>query len=336
MRRGALWAAATAVAAVVATASSGASTTFTRGNDISWPQCSGRASGAVPGDGPAFVILGLTDGAGHTANPCVSAQLAWARDHGVAVGAYLVASFPSQAQLRRASRGPWGRCGDDRTCRLRTDGVRQAADALRVMRRAGFAAPMVWVDVEFRRTHAWRHRRGDNSNVLRGIFRGLRDAHVPAGVYTTSYMWRHIAGSYRVDLPNWLPAGTGNPGDAKTMGPTTATGGVTWLVQYTRRFDVDLTCPVLDAVPGHPGPLWRWRHTTLRLGDSGAAVSALQHALRVQVTGTYELQTALAVTQFQRAHGLPVDGQVDRDDWRALGAFKRFGGHPFLLTRVAD
>jgi len=172
--------------------------------------------------------------------------------------------------------------------------------------------------------------------VLEGIFRGLRDAHMRYGVYTTSYMWQHIAGSYRVGAPNWLPAGTGNPGDAKAMCRTTATGGTTWLVQYTRRFDFDLTCPAMDAVAGHPGPLWRYRTTTLQLGDSGPAVSALQHALRLQVTGTYEVQTALAVTQWQQAHGLQVDGRVDRDDWRALGAFKLRGGHPFWLSRVAD
>jgi peptidoglycan hydrolase-like protein with peptidoglycan-binding domain len=105
-------------------------------------------------------------------------------------------------------------------------------------------------------------------------------------------------------------------------------------VQYTRRFDEDLTCPVMDAVPGRPGPLWRYRHTTQQLGARGAAVRALQRQLHVTVTGNYDLATTTAVVQFQHAHALPVDGRVDSDDWRAMGAFRRTGGHPFLLGRM--
>jgi hypothetical protein len=29
-----------------------------------------------------------------------------------------------------------------------------------------------------------------------------------------------------------------------------------------------------------------------------------------------------------------VTASVDTDDWRSLGAFKRVGAHPFLLTRM--
>jgi len=91
---------------------------------------------------------------------------------------------------------------------------------------------------------------------------------------------------------------------------------------------------VMDAVAGQPGPLWRYRTTTLRIGMTGPAVKALQRSLKVSTSGSYELQTLTAVTQFQQAHDLPVNGQVDTDDWRALGAFRLRGGHPFLLTRM--
>ena len=334
MRRAAILGAALAAVAVITGGSQAASTTWTHGYDVSWPQCSGAASHHLPGGSPAYAILGLTHGIGHTTNRCLPAQVSWARRHGARIGAYLVPSFPTAAELRAADRGPWGTCAGDRVCRLRTDGARQASDAVAVMRHAGLSVPMLWVDVEFRHTHPWTSSDAANRHVLEGVFRGLRAAGLTYGVYTTGYMWHAIVGSWRLQVPNWIPAGTGDPAAARRMCGATATGGRTWLGQYTREWDENLTCPAMDAVPGHPGPLWPYRNETLRAGSTGAAVKALQQSLKVSASGTYELQTMAAVTEFQQAHGLPVNGQVDTDDWRALGAFRMIGGHPWLLTRM--
>ena len=336
MRKGAIWAAALAAIAVLTGGSQGASTTWTHGYDVSWPQCSGSASHHLPGGSPAYAILGLTHGTGHTTNPCLPAQISGARRHGARIGAYLVPSFPTAADIRAADRGPWGACHSDRACRLRTDGAAQAKDALAVMHRAGLTERMVWVDVEFRHTHSWTSSDAANRHVLEGVFRGLRVAGIDYGIYTTGYMWHAIVGDWRVRVPNWLPSGTGSAADARGMCRTTATGGRTWVGQYTREWDQNVTCPAMDAVPGRPGPLWRYRNTTLSLGSAGPAVKALQHSLKVSASGTYEVQTALAVSEFQQAHGLPVNGQVDTDDWRALGAFRLHGGHPFLLSRMTS
>ena len=334
MRRGAVWLAGLGLLAAVVGTSSAASTTWTHGYDVSWPQCHGTAAGHLPGGSPAYVILGLTDGRGHTANPCFAAQLSWARDRGARIGGYLVPSFPSPAQRAAAGDGPFGVCGSDVGCRLKNDGAAQAADAVAVMRHAGVAVPMVWVDVEFRHTYVWSRDHGHNRNVLTGVFRGLRDAGVAYGVYSTSYMWDHITADWHVDVPNWIPSGTGDSAATRRMCGTTATGGTAWLVQLTREWDEDQTCPAMDGRPGRPGPLWPYRHTTLQPGASGSAVSALQRALHVSVSGSYETQTTLAVVEFQKAHGLPPSGIVDEDDWHALGAFKRVGERPFLLLQM--
>src|SRR3954451_22467183 len=334
MRRAAIWAAALAALAPVMGGSQAASPTWTHGYDVSWRQCSGTASHHLPGGSPAYAILGLTHGTGHTTNPCLPAQVSWVREHGARIGAYLVPSFPTAADIRAARNGPWGACGSNRTCRLRTDGARQAADAIALMRDAGLPLRMLWVDVECRHTPPWTSHDAANRHVLEGVFRGLRNARVSYGIYTTGYMWHAIVGDWRVRVPNWLPAGSGDPAAARQMCRTTATGGRTWLGQYTREWDENLTCPAMDAVPGHPGPLWRYRHTTLRIGSTGAAVTALQKSLKVSASGSYEPQTLAAVTKFQQAHGLPMNGQVDADDWRALGAFRRIGGHPWLLNRM--
>jgi peptidoglycan hydrolase-like protein with peptidoglycan-binding domain len=334
LRRPLAWAAAVAVAAAVMAHSGAASTTYTHGYDISWPQCRGSHASSLPGSGATYVILGLTHGAGHTTNPCLSGQVAWAKAHHVLAGAYLVPSYPTPREQADASTGPAGTCGDA-DCRRANDGAKQAADALAVMNDAGLPAPMVWVDVEFRHYRSWSTDRTANADVIRGVFLGLESAHVPYGVYTTSYMWKKIVGGMQADVPNWLPGGSGKPADARAVCRATGTGGPTWLGQYTRHFDEDLTCPAMDATPGHPGPLWPYRHMALSLGSTGAAVTALQHAIgTLEVTGTYDDQTLASVLAFQGEHDVPVDGTFDDDDWKALGADDLVGGHGFLLPQV--
>ena len=289
----------------------------------------------MPSGRPSYVILGLTYGRGHTANPCLSSQLGWARSHGVKTGAYLVASYPDAAQRRVAETGVYGACDGAKRCRLRNDGAAQAASAVATMRSQALNSPRVWIDVEFRHTYRWTRHHRANAAVIQGIVRGLQLAHVPMGVYTTSYMWHAIVGTYRLNVPNWLPVGHGGPRQALAMCTTTATGGVTWLVQYTRALDNDLTCPVLDRVPGHHGKLWPYRKSVQRLSSSGRAVRAVQRRVGGVVTGEYGPATAVLVTRWQRSHGLRMTGEVHPIDWRALGAYRRHGGHPFLLSKIA-
>src|SRR5438270_4435620 len=341
MRRAAVGAFAAGMVVAATTMAGGASTTYTHGYDVSWPQCSGKngtgpAARSMPSTGVRYVILGLTHGAGHTVNPCLGAQLSWAKEHHVPVGAYLVPTYPTKAQLAAASTGPYGTCGNDTACRLGNDGAQQATDALETMKQQGVPAPMVWVDVEFRRSPSWSHNHANNAQVIDGVFTGLRTAAMPYGIYTTSYMWSHIVGEWKVDAPNWLPAGSAKSDDAKTICRHSGTGGTTWLGQYTHGLDQDLTCPSMDATRGHYGPLYRWRNTVLREGDTGPAVTALQQALGAPaaVTGTYDDRTLAAVLAFQASHLLPTDGVVDNDDWRALGAYALYGAHGFLLPRV--
>lgn len=235
----------------------------THGYDVSWPQCSGSDARNMPPGSPAYVILGLTDVADHSVNPCLGSQVGWAKGHGVRVGAYLVASYPSNAQLASAGAGLFGNCGARIRCRLRNDGAQQAHDAVATMIHAGVPAPRVWIDVELRRIDPWSHNTHRNAAVLQGIVRGLRVAHVAGGVYTTAYQWGRIAGTYHLDLPNWLPSGDPVPAHAQALCRATATGGLTWLVQYTRELDSDLTCPALTA--GADGAAGDSRQRTLGL-----------------------------------------------------------------------
>jgi hypothetical protein len=306
----------------------------THGFDVSWPQCDGSGAHHMPSGRPAYVILGLTHGIGHTVNPCLRSQLAWAHGRGVRVGAYLVASYPTKAQRAASGSGLFGACGSSTRCRLRNDGAAQARDALATMHRIGLSAPLVWIDVEFRHSQRWSRHNAANAAVIQGIVGGLRHANVPLGVYTTSLMWRDMVGRYRLTVPNWLPGGDSKPRHALAMCGTTATGGVTWLVQYTRSLDSDLTCPVLDRVPTVHGPLWPYRNTTQQTGSRGNAVRAVQQVVGSRVTGAYDSATALAVSGWEQNHHVPVTGRVAPYDWRAMGADQVTRGHSFWLSRI--
>jgi peptidoglycan hydrolase-like protein with peptidoglycan-binding domain len=289
----------------------------------------------MPAGSPSYVILGLTDGLGHTSNPCLPAQVEWASSQRVRTGAYLVASYPDRAERAIARQGLHTSCARPLLCVLRRDGASQARDALATMHSAGLHSPRVWIDLEFRRTHRWTHNRVANAAVVQGIVRGLRHAHKPMGVYTTPYMWQDIVGSYRLYEPNWLPVGHGSARHALRMCRTTATGGTTWVVQYTRSLDNDLTCPVLNPVRGHHGRLWLFRNTTLRRLSIGPAVRVLQRKLGRRVTGRFDHLTARAVRKWQRSKDLRPTGRITPADWRALGAYRLHGGHGFWITRVA-
>ena len=44
-----------------------------------------------------YVVIGLTNGPGFHANPCLADQVAYAREHGLLVAAYSVISWPDEA-----------------------------------------------------------------------------------------------------------------------------------------------------------------------------------------------------------------------------------------------
>jgi peptidoglycan hydrolase-like protein with peptidoglycan-binding domain len=57
----------------------------------------------------------------------------------------------------------------------------------------------------------------------------------------------------------------------------------------------------------------------LRVGSSGATISAVQQALGIPADGVYGPRTRRAVMAFQRVHGLIVDGIVGPQTLSALG-----------------
>jgi peptidoglycan hydrolase-like protein with peptidoglycan-binding domain len=68
------------------------------------------------------------------------------------------------------------------------------------------------------------------------------------------------------------------------------------------------------------------RTRVLEVGDTGRVVEKLQRALSatlqrsVAMTGVFDSATRRAVVEYQRDHGLTVDGTASRETWTALQA----------------
>ncbi len=147
------------------------------GADISWPQCAGAPPAGLP---LGFVVVGLNDGRPFTTNPCLAAQLAFARGRtGVAVYANIDAP----------------RAGDP-TAYGRSVGL----DAVDRLRATGLHAPVLWLDVEL--ANHWSTPQV-NVAVLRGALLAIDDSGVQAGVYSSPPMWDQLTGGARLDVPVW-------------------------------------------------------------------------------------------------------------------------------------
>ena len=92
------------------------------GGDVSWPNCprgmgipSRRSEGhPMPLDSAAFVVVGLTNGPGFVANPCLAAQVGWVQAQHRWLGAYAMTTFPSAAERAAyGGSGPWATPGPD-------------------------------------------------------------------------------------------------------------------------------------------------------------------------------------------------------------------------------
>ncbi len=73
-----------------------------------------------------------------------------------------------------------------------------------------------------------------------------------------------------------------------------------------------------DAAERVAFPLLRYRTAVVKAGSKGAAVTALQKALRVEADGRYTAATVSVVKAAQRRAGLPANGIVTVTTWVAL------------------
>jgi len=315
------------------------------GGDISWPNCpkgmgipSRRSEGQpLPIAGASFAIVGLTNGPGFTPNPCLAAQVAWARARGVWTSAYAMTTYPSAIQRATyGATGPWPAATT--TGQLRNAGYAQALFNVAAMGATGLDVPFVWVDVEPYAVAPWSHSQTANREVIRGAVRGYEDSGYQVGFYSYDGGWRAVVGAWhKTAYPAWVPVGHTPNGAAVASarcGRASFSGGEVLLAQWVEaNRDRDLTCPRLAGRAAGPTPLTRWIDLRLRKGSRGAAVAALQRAIGAPADGRFGKGTRARLMRFQRAHGLVASGVTGRSTWRALGAGRQLAERP---SRVAE
>ncbi len=234
------------------------------GADISWPQCpvgmgipQKRTLGMpLPLPEARYVVIGLTNGPGFYANPCLAEQVDWARQNDVLVSAYAVASFPEADERQRfATTGPYD--GSDTLGALRNVGYQQARFNIASMKATGFVTPIVWIDVEPVPDFAWSSDRVANAAVVEGLARAYRDAGYEIGVYSTPYLWEGVVGDLALGVPEWRAAGQTSRAEALSR------CGADWVIQggpavmgqwVEASRDQNVTCPGVSA------DLGRWFH----------------------------------------------------------------------------
>ncbi|WP_231482760.1 hypothetical protein [Nocardioides sp. URHA0020] len=223
------------------------------GGDISWPQCpkgmgipQRRTLGLpMPLPDAAYVVVGLTNGPGFTANPCLASQVDWIRERHLLASAYAVVSQPDAEDLREhGDRGPFD--GTTDLGALANTGYQQALANVATMRGAGLGSPIVWMDVEHVPDFEWSSDLESNGAVVQGAARGYVDAGYEVGVYSTPYLWRAVVGDLALQLPEWRAAGQSSRVEALSRcgDDWQIQGGPAVLGQWVAgRRDLDVTCP---------------------------------------------------------------------------------------------
>ena len=98
-----------------------------------------------------------------------------------------------------------------------------------------------------------------------------------------------------------------------------------------------MTCPLLHGRADAPHPMTALLGTTLRPGDSGPAVTALQRAMLMRtqyVTGRFDLRTEQVLLALQRSRGLPLTGVATDVELSLLGAGTVRPGIPNKLAAL--
>ena len=216
----------------------------TTGYDISWPQC----GSPMPPPPYAFMILGVGGKVTFTHNPCLAEQAAGAGT--ATISLYVKLSSPAMGDPTQADTGPAGDCAPaDLLCQSYNYGWNLIQDAYRYSESLSVAAGLWWLDVERpagSSTALWSTDTAANAQVIAAAIAALHSLGLQAGVYSNSYQWPLIAGTYKPEVPMWQarPNPEGTPaGSAAYCSAGLFTAGPVWLVQYaTSPYDKDLAC----------------------------------------------------------------------------------------------
>ena len=218
------------------------------GADISWPQCPPgmgipykETSGQpMPRADAEYVVIGLTNGPGFHANPCLADQVAYAKQQGLLVAAYSVISWPDEAAQEQYGG-------------LQEAGHAQAQFNLQSMKAAGLDSPIIWLDVEQVPHYEWSTDTAANAEVVLGAAKGYAEAGYRVGVYSTPAIWSGLVGDLSLGVTEWRAAGQTSRAEAESRcgKDWSIQGGDAVLAQWVEDSrDINVTCPGAETELG--------------------------------------------------------------------------------------
>ena len=206
----------------------------TYGYDVSWPQCGAQ----LPAD-PGFAIVGVTGGKSLGGNPCLREQGAWAATGDQPMSLYINTNGAPKRYTNAACERR------DASCLNFEYGRAAAKWAVAYAQANGVGSvDRYWLDVET--ANSWSRDKNLNARALEGFRQGLEESGMTVmGIYSTSYQWGRIAGSYAPGLDNWVPRpGIEWPGGAQAACASTPAfaGGRVVMIQAWETFDENYVC----------------------------------------------------------------------------------------------
>ncbi len=160
------------------------------GYAISWPQC-GAPLPAAPFD---FGIVGVTNGAAFTRNPCFADEYRWAR-----AGRFPPAVYWNVNYVECGTHG--------QICDPYAYGLREAEDAYDYARSHGADPSTWWLDIQTAST--WSVDTARNARAIAGAMAFFRDRGLRAGISSTRYQFSTVAGGLVPGLTSWVAGRAG-------------------------------------------------------------------------------------------------------------------------------
>jgi len=205
------------------------------GYDVSWPNCSASAPRNA-----SFGIVGVSNGAGYSQNPCLAQEAAWFPS----VNLYVNTGWNDQSVYQNST-SPKVCATGDQDCLAYNYGYNAGLYALSYANSQNVHASAWWLDVETGNT--WNSDVAQNQNSLQGE----RDALVAngvstVGVYSTTAQWTSITGGWSNNWPSWGATTWTTAKQALTYCTGHQfTGGPSYFMQFKPKgngFDQDVAC----------------------------------------------------------------------------------------------
>ena len=205
------------------------------GYDISWPQC----GGAYPPHA-GIGVIGVEHGYSFSTNQCLASEASWA---GSSLSLYINLDSPGGSNTAAFMSGPAGACrSGDLTCESYNWGYNNAVYAYQAASSRGLHAGAWWLDVET--GNSWSANTTANDSVVAGAIDALHADGANVNIYSTSYQWGVIAGSWKPGVGAWYATG---PASGRALAswcaPGSFAGGPIVMVQdVVGSFDNDYSC----------------------------------------------------------------------------------------------